>query len=33
MAFLWHNVVGVVVVVCVGMLISVTEPRPPSFPI
>jgi len=32
MAFLWHNVVGVVVVVCVGMLISVTEPRPPSFP-
>jgi hypothetical protein len=25
MAFLWHNVVGVVVVVCVGMLISLTE--------
>jgi len=30
MAFLWHNVVGVVVVVSVGMLISLTEEPPPS---
>jgi Na+/proline symporter len=27
-SFLWHNVVGVVVVVIVGMLLSYTEPRP-----
>jgi Na+/proline symporter len=27
-AFLWHNVVGAVVVVVVGMLLSLTEPRP-----
>jgi Na+/proline symporter len=30
MAFLWHNVVGVVVVVSAGMLISLAGPRPPS---
>ncbi len=28
-AFLWHNVVGAVVVVVVGLLVSATE-RPPS---
>jgi len=27
-AFLWHNVVGAVVVVVVGMMLSLTEPRP-----
>ena len=27
-AFLWHNVVGAVVVVVVGMLLSLTQPRP-----
>ncbi len=30
MAFLWHNVVGVAVVVSVGMLISVLSPRSPA---
>jgi len=27
-SFLWHNVVGAVVVVVVGMLLSLTQPRP-----
>jgi solute:Na+ symporter, SSS family len=31
-AFLWHNVVGVTVVVVVGLLLSVTDRRPASSP-
>jgi Na+/proline symporter len=31
-SFLWHNVVGVVVVVAVGLLLSLTEPAPRPSP-
>jgi hypothetical protein len=31
-AFLWHNLIGAVAVVAVGMAISYTQPRPVLAP-